>query len=195
MSTNNRMVEKSKRNIKEALLNLMYEREFSTITVNDLLLKANVSRGTFYAHFSNLEEVRQQLISDLFDRADAMFRDYRAKELARDPRPVIEAATQLMNESRESAKRLFKFINVYDLGVSLTTWLTDYILSDSELVDSIGGLQIAKTYARYAAGGIMNAYNMWIADDFDVEPEIFVTTMFRMLMNGVNGILIEKTGK
>lgn len=189
MSANNRMVEKSKRNIKEALLNLMYEKEFSTITVNDLLLKANVSRGTFYAHFSNLDDVRQQLINDFFAKADEMFKDYKAIELARDPRPVIEGATQLMNESRESAKRLFKYINVYDLGNSLTIWLTDYILSDTELVENIGGLRIAKTYARFAAGGIMNAYNLWIADDFDVDPETFVTTMFGMLMNGVNGIL------
>lgn len=192
MSETNRMVERSKRNIKEAMLNLLYERDFSSITVNDLLARANVSRGTFYAHFSNLEDVRQQLIKELFDRADAMFSGYRAIELARDPQPVIQAATLLMNESRESVKRLFKFINVYDLGVSLTTWLTNFILSDDELVDSIGGIQIAKTYARYAAGGIMNAYNMWIADDFDVDPEIFVKTMFKMLMNGVNGILAPK---
>lgn len=189
MGETNRMVEKSIRNIKDALLGLMYEKDFNLITVNDLLCRANISRGTFYAHFSNLEDVRQQLVSDLFTRADAMFKCYRAIDLAKDPRPVIEAATKLMNESRESAKHLFKFINVYELGVSLTGWLTDYILSDTELVESIGGMSIAKTYARYAAGGIMNAYNMWIADDFDVDPDVFVTTMFSMLMNGVNGIL------
>ena len=96
-----------------------------------------------------------------------------------------------MNESRDSVKRLFKFINVYDLGVSLTAWLTEYILSDDELVDMVGGMDIAKTYARYAAGGIMNAYNMWIADDFDIEPELFVNTLFKMLMNGVNGIFLS----
>ena len=70
MSTNNRMVEKSKKAIKDALLDIMYEKDFKQITVNELLKRANVSRGTFYAHFSNLEDVRQQLISDLFDHAD-----------------------------------------------------------------------------------------------------------------------------
>ena len=191
MAGTNRMVEKSKRNIKDALLELMYEKDFNLITVNELLGRANISRGTFYAHFQNLEDVRQQLISDLFARASNMFRDYKAIELAADPRPVIEAATQLMNESRDSVKRLFKFINVYDLGVSLTAWLTEYILSDDELVNMVGGMDIAKTYARYAAGGIMNAYNMWIADDFDIEPELFVNTLFKMLMNGVNGIFLS----
>ena len=189
MAETNRMVEKSRKNIKEALLELMYEKDFNLITVNELLGRANVSRGTFYAHFSNLEDVRQQLISDLFARASDMFCDYKAIELVKDPRPVIEAATQLMNENRESVKHLFRFINVYDLGVSLTAWLTDYILSDEDLVAQIGGMQIAKTYARYASGGIMNAYNLWIADDFDIDPEIFINTLFTILRNGVNGII------
>lgn len=51
MSTNNRMVEKSKKAIKDALLDIMYEKDFKQITVNELLKRANVSRGTFYAHF------------------------------------------------------------------------------------------------------------------------------------------------
>ena len=59
MSTNNRMVEKSKKAIKDALLDIMYEKDFKQITVNELLKRANVSRGTFYAHFSNLEEITQ----------------------------------------------------------------------------------------------------------------------------------------
>lgn len=191
MSENSRAIEKSKKNIKEALLSLMNEKDFNLITVNDLLVKANISRGTFYAHFTNLEDVRQHLINDLFSRANDMFKNYNALELAKDPRPVVEAATQLMNESRESVKHLFKYINIYELGASLNIWLMDYILSDDELVREIGSYDIAKTYARFAAGGIMTAYNMWIKDDFDIEPETFINSLFQMLMNGVNGILNE----
>ena len=73
MSAGNRMVEKSKKAIKDALLDIMYEKDFKQITVNELLKRANVSRGTFYAHFSNLEDVRQQLINDLFEHADYLF--------------------------------------------------------------------------------------------------------------------------
>ena len=47
MSAGNRMVEKSKKAIKDALLDIMYEKDFKQITVNELLKRANVSRGTF----------------------------------------------------------------------------------------------------------------------------------------------------
>lgn len=89
MSAGNRMVEKSKKAIKDALLDIMYEKDFKQITVNELLKRANVSRGTFYAHFSNLEDVRQQLINDLFEHADYLFGDYTASELEKDPYPIM----------------------------------------------------------------------------------------------------------
>ncbi len=185
MSGNNRMVEKSKKAIKDALLDIMYEKDFKQITVNELLKRANISRGTFYAHFSNLEDVRQQLINDLFDHADFLFGDYSASELEADPLPIMQMAADMMIASRDPAKRLFKFVNVYDLGKYLKTWLTKYILSDAELVERWGGEEKTRIYARFIAGGVMHAYNMWILDDFDVSADEFAQTLCNILVNGL----------
>ena len=191
MSTNNRMVEKSKKAIKDALLDIMYEKDFKQITVNELLKRANVSRGTFYAHFSNLEDVRQQLINDLFDHADYLFGDYTASELEKDPYPIMLMAADMMIASRDPAKRLFKFVNVYDLGINLKTWLTKYILSDAALVERWGGMEKAMVYARFIAGGVMHAYNMWIVDDFEVSAEEFAHTLCNILVNGLKAFEVK----
>lgn len=191
MSANNRMVEKSKAAIKNALLDIMYEKDFKQITVNELLKRANVSRGTFYAHFSNLEDVRQQLINDLFDHADYLFGDYTASELEKDPYPIMLMAADMMIASRDPAKRLFKFVNVYDLGINLKTWLTKYILSDAALVERWGGMERAKVYARFIAGGVMHAYNMWIVDDFEVSAEEFAQTLCNILVNGLKAFEVK----
>ncbi len=191
MSANNRMVEKSKAAIKNALLDIMYEKDFKQITVNELLKRANVSRGTFYAHFSNLEDVRQQLINDLFDHADYLFGDYTASELEKDPYPIMLMAADMMIASRDPAKRLFKFVNVYDLGINLKTWLTKYILSDAALVERWGGMEKAKVYARFIAGGVMHAYNMWIVDDFEVSAEEFAQTLCNILVNGLKAFEVK----
>ncbi len=188
MSINNRMVEKSKKAIKDALLDIMYEKDFKQITVNELLKRANVSRGTFYAHFSNLEDVRQQLINDLFEHADYLFSDYTASDLEKDPYPIMLMAADMMIASRNPAKRLFKFVNVYDLGMNLKTWLTKFILSDTALVERWGGPETTRIYARFIAGGIMHAYNMWILDDFDVSAETLAQTLCNILINGINAL-------
>ena len=191
MSANNRMVEKSKAAIKNALLDIMYEKDFKQITVNELLKRANVSRGTFYAHFSNLEDVRQQLINDLFDHADYLFGEYTASELEKDPYPIMLMAADMLLASRDPAKRLFKFVNVYDLGINLKTWLTKYILSDAALVERWGGTEAATIYARFIAGGVMHAYNMWILDDFDVSAETLAHALCNILVNGLKAFEVK----
>ena len=188
MAENNRMVEKSKKAIKDALLDIMYEKDFKQITVNELLKRANISRGTFYAHFSNLEDVRQQLINDLYDHADVIFGDYKASELEEDPYPIMLMAADMIVASRDPAKRLFKFVNVYDLGIHLKTWLIKYILSDEELVERWGGKEKAMVYARFIAGGTMHAYNMWILDDFGISAEDLAQTLANILVNGLNAL-------
>ena len=190
MSVNNRMVEKSKKAIKDALLELMYEKDFKQITVNELLKRANISRGTFYAHFSNLEDVRQQLINDLFAHADFLFGDYKAGEIGKDPYPIMLMAADMMMTSRDPAKRLFKFVNVYDLGINLKTWLTKYILADEELVGKMGGEDSASIAARFIAGGVMHAYNMWIMDDFPVSAEFLAQTLTKILVGGLQAFEI-----
>lgn len=185
MGGNNRMVEKSKKAIKDALLEIMYEKDFKHITVNELLKCANISRGTFYAHFSNLDDVRHQLIDDLFAHADYLFGDKKPIDLSRDPYPVMLMSADMMLESRDPAKRLFKFVNVYDLGKNLKTWLTTYILSDEELVQKLGGEESATIAARFIAGGVMHAYSLWIQEDFPVSAEFIAQTLSKILVGGL----------
>lgn len=188
MANSNRMVEKSKKAIKDALLEIMYEKDFKDITVGELLKKANISRGTFYAHFKNLEDVKQQLIQDLYGHADYLLGDYKASNLAIDPSPVLNMAAEMMYASRDPSKRLFKFVNVYDLGVMLKDWLTEYILDDEELVKNLGGYDLARVYAHFISGGVMHAYNLWIQDDSPVSPADFAKSCQKILMGGINAV-------
>lgn len=51
--------------IKDTLLSLLAEKEYANITITDLCRRAEINRGTFYLHYSNIHEV----IEELFDNA------------------------------------------------------------------------------------------------------------------------------
>jgi len=51
--------------IKEAVLELLSEKDFYQITVTDICKKAEISRGTFYLHFENISQVVDELIDDV----------------------------------------------------------------------------------------------------------------------------------
>lgn len=60
---------RSKQMIKQAMLKLMTKKDFSQITVTDIVKCADINRGTFYNHYGNptqiLEEIKDELMQKL----------------------------------------------------------------------------------------------------------------------------------
>lgn len=52
---------RSKNLIKKAVAKLIHEKELSRITVSDVIREADISRGTFYAHFPDIQSVIEQI--------------------------------------------------------------------------------------------------------------------------------------
>jgi AcrR family transcriptional regulator len=52
--------------IQDAFLSLTREKFFETITVKDIVERANINRSTFYAHFEDKYILLDQLLSDAF---------------------------------------------------------------------------------------------------------------------------------
>lgn len=60
-----RRVEKTRVAIIEALTKLMSKKEYQSITVADIIKKANVGRSTFYENFLNKDEVFDEILNTL----------------------------------------------------------------------------------------------------------------------------------
>jgi len=55
--TNDRQVERTKSLILGATLQLLLEKSYESITIQNIIDKANISRATFYNHFENKEDL------------------------------------------------------------------------------------------------------------------------------------------
>jgi AcrR family transcriptional regulator len=60
-----RRIQRTRRSIHEALLGLMLETDYDSITVQQILERANVGRSTFYAHYANRDEILVASVGDL----------------------------------------------------------------------------------------------------------------------------------
>lgn len=119
-----RRVTRTRKLIREAFVSLLGEKNFESITVQDIAERATVNRATFYAHFT-----------DKFALLDAMIRDQLAGQLTHgDPLHAPDARALL----RAVGQNVFDFVSLHrecridrdfepQLQRSMETELTDFL--------------------------------------------------------------------
>ena len=80
-----RRVQKTRKLLQDALIELVAEKGYESVSIQEILDKANVGRSTFYAHFQD----KEQLLHSILNRLDELFEHHKKQ--------IIEATKNLEN--------------------------------------------------------------------------------------------------
>lgn len=85
-TSTDRRIARSKRALRSALIELIEERGLDDVSVNDLCVRADLNRGTFYNHFHDKDDLvttlEDEVISDL-ERIQEQMKDLTVMDLVR----------------------------------------------------------------------------------------------------------------
>ena len=100
-----RRVQKTRKLLQDALIELVTEKSYETVSIREILERANVGRSTFYAHFQD----KDQLLHSILDRLDELFEQHENQFL--DAKKNF-GNVDIMNLSHEFSptRSLFQFI-------------------------------------------------------------------------------------
>jgi AcrR family transcriptional regulator len=100
-----RRVQKTRKLLQDALIELVSEKGYESVTIQEILDQANVGRSTFYAHFQD----KEQLLHSILDRLDELFEQH--KEQLLDATKNFESA-DITNLARSLSPTLslFQFV-------------------------------------------------------------------------------------
>ncbi len=62
-----RRVNRTRRQLREALFNLILEKGYDAVTVEEITARADVGRTTFYLHYHDKEDLLMESIGELVD--------------------------------------------------------------------------------------------------------------------------------
>ena len=60
-----RRIKRTRQHLKDALISLIKEKKFDSVSVTDIVRQSNINRSTFYAHYQDKEELMVCIIDEL----------------------------------------------------------------------------------------------------------------------------------
>lgn len=155
-SSIDRRITRTRAAIREALVSLVEEKGFESLSVSDLTRRADINRGTFYLHYQDK--------FDLLEQTET--------EIIRDLEEIILQANALN----------FADFNSVDKPLPVVVNLFDYLRENADLMHAILGLQggiafqnrLRQTVEANLKQGILAGMK---AEDFLVKSEYVISYM------------------
>jgi AcrR family transcriptional regulator len=182
-----RRILRTRNHLKTALIELVQEKGYSDISINDITDRANLGKATFYLHFREKDELLSYCINSVLDNLREKLITLRDVEwTSNDPRPI--------KLSFEFAEQNAKFIKImlHDQGgavffLQLWKMIADMILSlmKSEVDDSKAQPPIPLQFlSNYYAGSILASIEWWVENDMKYPiPEMVEMVMKAQTLN------------
>lgn len=167
----NRNAERSIRLLETSLARLLAEKPYEKITVTDVTTEAGLNRGTFYAHFSSIDDLRDTVLRKLMATLTQLLDKVADTSFVDDPLPILSEVGHYLQTNRKllqklvSSKTLEPFLS--DMRVELRAHIHAH-LSAGNPSDAPACLLVAD----YLSYGILGVYHAWLVGDYgDLDVE------------------------
>lgn len=163
----NRNALRSRRMLIEAFSELLAEKPFEKITVADVTRRADLNRGTFYAHFDSIDALSQSIIDDVMEKLFVVVDAASDKTFIDSPRSVIELIGANISQEKELYQKLLSSPQI-DWFLGKMKRELDMRMT-AQAPDDIDPL-VFRTTADFVAAGLVDLYRAWLEGDYGDLP-------------------------
>lgn len=169
----------------DALVGLMHERPFKSITVQDVLDRADVGRSTFYTHYRDKDDLFFSDVEDFWEMMSGMLE--RNGEDSNRVAPVRELFTHIAEVKvfRDALVASGKVHDVMELGQGQFARAIERRLLKLSPAQGIASGQFAAT-AHALAGALFSSLSWWIDRGMPLSAVEMDNAFHRLVWSGVN---------
>ena len=180
-----RRVRRTRRQLQAALAALLQEKELKDITVRELTQLADVNRGTFYSHYKDLYDMRQQMEEELFQQLAGMLSAYGAEMIRGGLKPILTAVFGFVLNNRAvfvtllgrgGEEHFFSRLQALIYGMYSKEWDGFYDLGSGAEVNY---------YLEFVVSGVVGLVRAWARGGMEESAEAMAALAEQMIVSGL----------
>lgn len=158
---------RSRRMIRQAFIELMKEKDLDKITVTDIISRADLNRGTFYAHYQDTRAVIEQIENEIIDKMLEFLSEFHFKSFFQNPLPLLLKVARYLEEDEEYFRVLINSRGSEQFLIKLKSRFVAYMAMDTDVQDELKKSPEFIIRAHFFAGGVVGLYQAWFRGEID----------------------------
>lgn len=179
-----RRIRKTKKEIENALMELVEQQDFEQISVTDIADKADISRRTFYQHYVDKYDLLAKLEEGLVKDYLVILGNIDLEEISIDKQDNMVLIFDFINQNRHLIKMIMKIRNPA-LIQELLKQSRNFLLKNKS-VQNLFGNHFDQELAEYALafifGGFAEIMQRWVKSDFAMSSDKLIELMHRFIV-------------
>lgn len=174
---------RSRKMIKAALADLLQEKPLDKITVTDVVNRAELNRGTFYTHYSDIYDVISSLIEETFSKIKDAIVGIEIQQIDL-PYRLLSQIQLILEEDLEFYRKVMTSSAAPLMQEQLIRIVVDFLLTQETVNQGMDPLKLLLAI-RFCAGGLSAMYKDW----FDGKLPITLTQLTKEGSSMIQGVI------
>lgn len=179
--------------LKDALVELIEERGYDKITVQDITERATLNRATFYLHYRDkldlLYQSSKEILNDLVSSINVTFDDKIKFDFLKDENEPHDTFMHLFEQISLNNKLYKVFLTEKDIpyfSSGLKEIIIDFVSNGINAMEPDDKkLTVPREMAvRYFAAAFLDVFVWWLENDMPYSPKFMATQLMRITVNG-----------
>lgn len=174
---------RSRELIREALCEMLKEKEVDKISVADIVKTAKINRSTFYAHYQDMRALHEEIENELLEEMYHLLDQYDYHGFFAEPYPIFLQICKFLEERKDNYKVMIgssktsKFLN------KVKFLFEEYMVAASNTPDSVRASKGFAARSCFFVGGIVSLFEKWLAGSLDMSAEELATELTGLIRN------------
>lgn len=178
---------RSRQLIKGAYVALLNEKSVNKITVTDIINRAGISRGTFYAHYQDAKDLHNKLENGAVDAIIMIIENAGVVNFYKNPYPTLEENLLMIEKNKDYYRLLLSSC----LGNSFSQKLSDRFAERfvAEIIEHFDNqnTDIIRAYVSFVSSGVRGMIFRWLDGTLNLTATQCAQIMSNMIIGAQNG--------